>query len=208
MLLYLGWSKIMTDNEKLLIPSPLGDFQVLLEHEGGEVEQLKYGETTLGDFEIETSLKETYPQLIDEMKVSHTYLLDIKIKAQESLKSFRVICVCIDSSKFKKGGPSSGEWFDAQTWNNKTHMITLGTQDGDYLASCAEDGKQIPCRFREHINELGCLDWIEYLKYGISINVPNLKEKEFVSFKFSLSWKSGSDDEDDSTWFAASYSLG
>ena len=49
----------------------------------------------------------------------------------------------------------------------------------------------------------GSLDWIEYLNNGISINLPNLKSHEFVSFYFSLSWKKTSDDKDVSTWFAA-----
>jgi hypothetical protein len=197
----------MTNNEAISIPSPLGDFQVLLQRKGKEIEHLKCGEAFLENFHIETSLNETNPQLLDGCEVNGTYLLSIHIKAQQPLEKFSILCVCKGFSQLIEGGHDSGQYFDAQTWNNDTHTVTLGTQGDDFLAECTEKGKQIPSRFKEDINSHYMLEWIEYLENGLSISVPRLETHESVSLYFSLSWNNKPDDEECSTWFAAFYTL-
>lgn len=197
----------MTNREAISIPSPFGNFQILLQRKGREIEYLNYGEAFLENFYIETSLNEAYPQLLDGCEVNATYLVSIYIKAQQPLEKFSILCVCKDFSELIEGGYDSGQYFDAQTWNNDTHTVTLGTQSGDFLAECTEKGKKIPSRFKEDINSHYMLEWIEDLENGFSINVPSLKTLESISLYFSLSWNNKPDDEECSTWFAASYTL-
>ncbi len=59
--------------------------------------------------------------------------------------------------RWREGGPNSGQWLDALTWDDGQVMVTMGTQDGEALANRARMGDGLPSRWA---SELDSLDWV------------------------------------------------
>ena len=152
-----------------------------------------------GSLETLAELEVCHPELPPTMEIAECRIFKWHIKATEDCASFKIVCELDATSKID-GGPNSGEWLDAQTWESESHVLSIGTDDGDYLNFRA--GKNlIPKRFMTTHPD-GLL-WTNYTDNGIEIEIPILLKGETIEARFSASWKQkGADKDDCATWYA------
>lgn len=182
---------IMTPKRaELIYQTPLGEISGYLDY-SGPLESLA---------EVEVSA----PILPAHLKISECRIFKWKIKATEDRSSFKAICKFEPNCKVD-GGPESGEHLDAQGWESEKHILSLGTDDGEYLNFRAEKNI-LPKRFATQ-NPDG-LSWVNYVDNGLEIEVPDLLKNEYIELRFSIAWKEKEQNENDvSTWFAVDLAL-
>ena len=111
-----------------------------------------------------------------------------------------------------KSFPDSGEHLDAIWIENKTHFLSIGTEDADVLRSRAEVKDYMPFRFANQLgNWLPHNSFTEYLNLGFKTTLPNLEKNErlYLHFLVAINPRKKSveypDDDDISTNFAVDY---
>lgn len=104
-------------------------------------------------------------------------------------------CV-LEKNKRVNWSPNSGEHLDAQTWDDGNTYITVGTEDGERLATRAIKGEIMPSRLTQQINNLGL---VQYSEKGLSVPIPHLVKGDICQIHFTASW--GKSEVD--TWYAA-----
>ena len=111
-----------------------------------------------------------------------------------------------------EGGPNSGEWLAAQTWENAEAVVTIGTADGGGLAGQANIGI-LPHRWAKLLGDsyggimpdtnTGKIDPVMYLEDGFRLVLPELNAGETCQVQFVAAWAPKTDDgENASPWFA------
>jgi len=124
-----------------------------------------------------------------------------------------------DSLWTERTGPESGEGLDAQTWENGSVRVTVGTVDTDWLSGHANRGL-LPSRWADLLGwadggigadrDTGKIDPVVYLENGFRLVLPMLKAGEQCQVQFVAAWSgkpSGDGDANTdrnaiSTWFA------
>lgn len=157
-----------------------------------------------GPLEILAELEVSAPVLPAHMKVSECRIFKWKLKATEDRSSFKAVCKFKPTTKVD-GGPESGEYLDAQGWASEKHILSLGTDDSEYLNFRANKNI-IPKRFAT--NNPDGLSWVNYIDNGLEIEVPNLLKNEHIELRFSVAWKNKDPTKEDiSTWYAVDLAL-
>lgn len=195
----------MSQNLLIKIPTPAGAFEVFIADKGN-VKPLPKGLTTLGDVQIQTSVKSINPTIPSGMAVDRTYLVSIALSAAKPADSLAIIfgSSTMQPSLFDR---NSGQYFDAQTWEDSNAVLTFATRDYQYLYTYSIDKKHIPSRYRT-TGEYGELDWVSDCEQGLKITVPNFQANEKAQLFFSLSHaKKHPSNPGESTWFAADMAL-
>ncbi len=187
------------------IPTPAGTFEVFISDKGN-VRPLPEGPTTQGDVQIQTSVESANPTIPPRMSIDKTYLVSITLSAAKRADSLALIfgSSTMQPSLFNR---DSGQYFDAQTWEDDDTILTFASRDPEYLYSYSIDKKHIPSRYRT-TGEYGELDWISDCEQGLKITVPNFQANETVKLFFSLSHaKKHPKNREETTWFAADMAL-
>lgn len=175
---------------ELIYQTPLGEISGHLDYSGPL------------EFLVDAEVFEFIPS--SNLKISECRVFKWKIKATEDHSGFKAICIFEPNCKVD-GGPESGENLDAQGWESEKHILSLGTDDSEYLNFRAHKNI-LPKRFATH-NPDG-LSWVNYVDYGLEIEVPNLRKNEYIELRFSIAWKEKEQNEDDiSTWLAVDFAL-
>lgn len=144
------------------------------------------------------------PALPAHMKISECNVFTWKIEAFEDCPQLKAVCT-FESTSNVVGGPESGEWLDAQRWENEKYILSVGTDDSDCLHSRATKNI-IPKRFAT--NNPDDLQWVTYTDTGLAIEVPPLLKGECIELRFAVAWKDKNGKEGDvSTWYAIDLAL-
>ncbi len=153
---------------------------------------------------VKAELEVSTPTLPAQMEISECRVFKWKIEALEDCSELKAICQFEPNTQVV-GGPESGQWLDAQGWKNENYILSLGTDDGEYLNSKAAKNI-IPKRFTT--NNPDGLRWVNYTDKGLEIEVPGLLKGEHIELRFSVAWKDNNSEEDDvSTWYAIDLAL-
>jgi len=96
------------------------------------------------------------------------------------------------------GGPNSGEGLDAITWRTGAGVLSLGTEDGEFLRSRALLGDNMPPAMAGELD----ISTVEYLPNGLRIPLRNVPSRSVVQVHFLLAWADKCIEESPSTWFA------
>lgn len=89
------------------------------------------------------------------------------------------------------GSPENGEALDAQSWENDTHIVMIGTEDTEFLS------RRLPSLNLSE-QELPT----EFLPNGFRIALPMLRAKIPVSLHFVVASNALPEPAEYSTWFA------
>ena len=154
--------------------------------------------------DISPSLEMCTLVLPAHMKISECRIMTWKITAKEDCSNLIAVCEFKPNTEVE-GSPDSGQWLEAQTWESENYVLSVGTDDCEFLNFRA-DQNIIPKRFfTNHINGLG---WIECTDTGLKIKVPDLLKGETIELRFSIAWKGRESDNDIiSTWNAVEIAL-
>lgn len=95
------------------------------------------------------------------------------------------------------GGPDSGEGLEAYTWFCDGKVLSLGTEDGEFLARRASKGYLLPPRLVPDLVQA-----VRYSDTGLHVAVPALEAGEQVEIHFVVAWATAGDPDACDTWFA------
>lgn len=107
------------------------------------------------------------------------------------------------------GGPDSGQYLDATTWDSADARWSIGTQDADalYERSIADD--RLPAewaktfrRFVEPTSPAKAEYPVTYLRGGLQIRLPDLPAHTTVEVHQAAAWRETLSPDDVSTWWA------
>lgn len=101
-----------------------------------------------------------------------------------------------------EGGPNSGEGLDAQRWRIDRATLSMGTEDGEWLAARAKRGYLIPARLAPECDH----STVQYLDDGLQVRFPSLQANELVQAHFIVAWATLDDPYRSDTWFAVDQS--
>ena len=107
--------------------------------------RLFHWETDL--FRAEFLLTPLAPSLPKGMQVDGYWACVWRVKAAADANALEFRCEWESDCIWTEGGPSSGEWLDAQTWDDGKVQVTVGTEDPESLASRATRGDLLPTRW-------------------------------------------------------------
>lgn len=99
------------------------------------------------------------------------------------------------------GGYDAGQYLAAQTWDDQTWMLTLGTEGEDALYNRAQMNDWLPQRYVAQATEWGELPFVEYLSNGLRITLEDVQAEDRVQAQFVTAW-ARYDAESASTWYA------
>jgi hypothetical protein len=158
-----------------------------------------------GQLEITSALERFAPILPSHMKIEESRIFKWNIKAIENYASFKAICKLEPNCNID-GGHESGQYLEAYGWQNREYILSLGTDDSEYLNFSATKGV-IPKRFATN-NILESFNWVKYVDNGLIVEVPALLQHEHIELYFAIAWKHKDSDEDDiSTWYTIGLAL-
>jgi hypothetical protein len=146
---------------------------------------------------LELALCEPTIRLPEHMDVEKVFGIVWRIKPLTE----NIRCRFITKIKIEKfnGGPDSGEDLDAITWDVDQYRATLGTQDNIAIVRRSINNDLMP-------NGIYDYEFINYLKNGLQVNIPNLIKNDITQVHFVVVWNKRKDEDDVSTWFAADMS--
>jgi hypothetical protein len=111
--------------------------------------------------------------------------------------------------------PDSGESLDAVWIENKTHFLSIGTEDGERLRFRAEKNDYLPIRFQKQLGyQSEYVSFTEYLPLGFRTIVPELRKDEKLYFHYLMATNPKKksleypDEDDISTNFAVNFPNG
>ena len=107
---------------------------------------------------------------------------------------------------WKTGGDDSTQYFDAQTWENGEHGVTIGTEDWVALFHAAEKNNGLPQRFAAK-DKHDLTRIVEYLQKGIVVNLGEVFSDENFEICFGIAWLSNFGRDPADTSLAANYAL-
>lgn len=98
---------------------------------------------------------------------------------------------CIWDTPSLKGAPDSGERLDAQSWENATHIVMVGTEDYEAL------NERMPeLSLREELYP------IEYMTDGFRIMIPSVEPGTRLSLHYVIATNRLPEPVDCSCWYA------
>jgi hypothetical protein len=96
--------------------------------------------------------------------------------------------------------PETGEGLFALSIEKNGSILSIGTEDEEYLINRARYENWLPKHFQSELN----VDHLKFLDTGITIEFPKLHQGEKLQAHFIVS---SSNKKDNSTWFAVDQSL-
>lgn len=142
------------------------------------------------------------PQLPAGMSILGCQAVVWRVQATNHVTGPAFSCQWIQLPSGAEGGPDSGEGLDAQTWSIGKAKLSLGTEDGEYLAARAKKGNDLPERLSPELD----VSTAEYMADGLRVPFSSLQPGELVQVHFIIAWTApGAVDQSD-TWYAVDQS--
>ncbi len=108
---------------------------------------------------------------------------------------------------WKTGDHDTLQYFDAQTWEDGEHDVTIGTEDWVELFHKAERNNGLPQRLMAKAKYDLVHPIVQYLQEGIAVNLGEVFSDENFEIGFGIAWLSHFGRESAYTSLAANYAL-
>lgn len=138
------------------------------------------------------------PKLPLGMHVDYCFAGIWKIKLLTNRMAFKLSCF-LDSHT--EPSPEPGERLLAQTFENSSVKLTIGTEDEEALIARAAGKNWLPLHFKNSLNP----DNVCYRNQGLEIVLPESKCHDLIQINFIVAWASKTFDPL-STWYAVDQS--
>ena len=137
------------------------------------------------------------PELPARMSVLGCVAAIWRVQAIKPTPDCRFVCHWPSPPAGSKGSPESGEGLDAVTWEVGRYNLSLGTEDGEFLAARAENRDFVPPRLASELS----IGSVEYGEAGLMVPFSGLEPKETIQVQFVVAW-AVYDWECPASWFA------
>ena len=130
-----------------------------------------------------------------------------RFKARKATEQLSFASIWKAGYNWKTRGPDSGQYFDAQTWEDDEHAVTIGTEDSDKLFLRAENDGWLPQRFllkpRYDYDNLA----VQYLQEGMTVHLGEVLPEEKFQIYFGIAWQLQGASDHAYTSIAADFAL-
>lgn len=190
------------------IETPLGDIYFTVNSErvnittmSGYKTQLLKGKTIYrwenDSFEAEFLSYTPTIYIPDGMAVDKCIAVDWRLRAKKTINiPVEFKCSWNKNYSWNNYGANSGEYLDAQTWDDGINFVTIGTEDGEYLSIRGRMDRMLPRCLKIKDADLGL---VQYSELGLSVPIPCIEESELCHIQFVVSWGKS----EIATWYAA-----
>ncbi len=113
-----------------------------------------------------------------------------RIKALCPIDACYFSCRWQEGYSWTHGGPDSGEGLDAQTYDDGETVVTIGTEDSQYVGNRAENGDWMPIRLKPSDPH----NFAVYLPDGLRICCSGLETDDRCQFQYIIAWAQKNDD--------------
>jgi hypothetical protein len=158
-------------------------------------------------FRVELALLRAVPDLPPGMHVHDAWIGCWRLRGDTDAVPPELTCWVASGIDRLDGGPDNGEALDAQTWENRQHRVSIGTEDSDALAARA--GRDVPERWRSEL--LGWLDGkatrdmtypVLHTGDGLALCLPEIPAGMVCQSHHAAAWQAVDLGSDVSTWYA------
>lgn len=139
-----------------------------------------------------------FPVLPPEMDVAGCQAAVWRVQANRHVVEPALSCQWHILPAGAQGGPNAGESLDAQNWDIGKVTLSLGTEDGEYLAARAKQGLHVPGRLAPELHA----GTVQYIDHGLRVPFSSLQPDEIVQVHFIVAWASHDQANRADTWFA------
>lgn len=147
---------------------------------------------------VELFVGEIRPRLPAHMTISGCRAALWRVSPRASLSALRFHAEWQSPPPEAVGTPNSGEGLDAFTWRMASSALSLGTEDGEFLAARAERRAGGPARLRDELT----YSTVKYADAGLIVPIAGLCPREVLEIHFVVAWADRYSEECPSTWFA------
>jgi hypothetical protein len=124
-----------------------------------------------------------------------------RMQVYEALSQVRFSAQFMPSAASIDGGSNSGEHLDAQTWDDGTTELSLGTADGQALLYRAKADEWFPKRYAAQAMDWDILPVVDYVPYGLRVHIKDVAPGDRFQIHFAVAWALF-DPESVGTWLA------
>lgn len=146
---------------------------------------------------VELVVGEIRPRLPAHMTVHGCRAALWRVSAHSQLSALRFGAEWPSPPPGADGTPDSGEGLDAFTWRIADSVLSLGTEDGEFLAARAQRHAGVPARMSAELT----ISTVQYTDAGLIVPFVGLGPQEVLEVHFIAAWAEGHT-ESPSTWFA------
>jgi hypothetical protein len=148
---------------------------------------------------VQTALGKYTPQLPQGLHVDGSLAAVLCVQTLAPLPWFLFECGWADPMAGVDGGPTSGEGLEALTWQTNNAVISLGTEDSEFLRGRARRGQSISRGLAEKLGP----NTVRYSASGLQIKLIVIPNAYAFQVHFLLAWNFCEDAENNlGTWFA------
>lgn len=142
------------------------------------------------------------PVLPPHMDVQGSVAAVWRVQARQPLLNPALQCRWPAPPANADGGPDSGEGLDAQTWSISDAALSMGTEDGEFLARRAHQENLVPARLGPELH----VGTVRYIDQGLQVPFSSLEPSELVQVHFVVAWADYDDPYRVDTWYAVDQS--
>lgn len=109
------------------------------------------------------------------------------IKEKDIIEQIEIACQLKTSNPDIRTSQDGGENLDAVLMENKTHFLSIGTEDGESLKWRSNSNDYMPSRFEKELGyQSEKVSFTEYLDFGFKTIVPELRLGEKLYFHYLM----------------------
>ena len=153
-------------------------------------------DASMAEIEVVTGL--INPDIPSHMRIGGCRAALWRVRAHGSLHLVRFSCWWPDAPTLADGAPDTGEGLDAYTWWMGDSVLSVGTEDGEFLAHRASANNHVPSRLGPELS----LSTVQYSQSRMDVPFSTLERGELLQVQFVAAWEESSSPESASTWFA------
>ncbi len=184
-----------------VVKTPLGVIIYTAQVNGYDLVNIRYSSHSAGDDsylfrwklpEAEVELLLFRPAIPPNLqgRINDTWAGIWRLRALHSIDACYFSCNWQQGYSWTHGGPDSGEGLDAQTYDDGKTVVTIGTEDSQYIGNRAENKDWVPIQLKP----TDPYNFADYVADGLRISCHGLETDDRCQFQYIIAWAHESDD--------------
>jgi hypothetical protein len=184
-----------------VVETPLGTVVYTAEVNGFDLKNIKHSSFSAGDdsylfawmlTEAEVDLLLFRPSVPKHLegRVTDSWAGIWRVKTLNKIRTCSFSCKWTEHHTWTHGGADSGEGLDAQTYEDGKAVVTIGTEDSQYIVNRAEKNDWMSYGLKPSDPH----NFAHYAADGLTILLRDLESNDCCQFQFVVAWSNASDD--------------
>ena len=141
---------------------------------------------------VEAALVHLQPHIERQRNPSDCWAAIWRVEVHRSLPPIRLSATWGSEASWIERGPASGQYLDAQEWEDAEWKVLIGTEDSDAVADRARRRAWFPTRYAGDLDD-GGLNPV-YEANALAWQIPGLRHGDRCQIQFVVAWEPSGDD--------------